>query len=236
MSTKDTLKEKISLLKKKADKYDNLLKKYNQLKDNADSALKIQNHHFLNLYQNKDQEYENALDKISDFTGTIDDLKGELIKNAKTIKDLNDEINSLEEYVLNRQNVINELSTQNKYFKDTFDNISSIWTRHIRDRDDEIAFLKELILTKENEISNLKQQANFPFYQNFRQLNNENITSETQCLEPSNLDCSSLTGENNEHVQILINSLNNLITDSIDETQCVEWHLLDDNDYSNEQK
>jgi chromosome segregation ATPase len=212
-----SLKSKICLLKKKADKYDNLKKKYNSLKC-------LQNNQFLELYRIKCEEHEYALDKISYLTGENDDLKGELIQTDKIIKNLNLEINALEEYVQNRQKIINDLSAENKDFKNTFSNITNIWTKHIHQRDNEISFLKELIVIKENEINNLKTQLNISVYQ---QNHPKNINNDTL-----DLDCTGLTGENSEHVKILVNSLNNLLSD---DTNGIDWHLLEDNDYNNEQ-
>jgi hypothetical protein len=237
-----SLKAKISLLKKKADNYDELKKKYNQLKYNTDSILNFQNHKFLNLYQNKDQDHEHSLDKISYFSGEIDDLKADLINQNNIIKNLKGEINQLEDYVQNRQNIINELSIENTNFKGMFDNITTIWTRHIRQRDDEIVFLKELILIKDNEVSSLKKQITQSWYQKKNENDNSNPKSSftnitTSCLahESLNLDCASLTGENNEHVKHLVNSLNQLLNDSIDETHDIDWDLLDDNEYNNDE-
>lgn len=228
-----SLKAKISLLKKKADKYDELKKKYNQLKSNSDSILNFQNNQFLNLFQTREEEHNCLLDKISYLTGEIDDLKADLIDKNKIIANLKDEVNQLEDYVQDRQNIINELSIENKNFKDTFNNITTIWTRHIHQRDDEIAFLKELILIKDNEISNLKKQINQSLNQH---TNNPDLSfTNTTCLAPEslNLDCADLTGENREHVNILVNSLNQLLNDSIDENHGIEWHFLNDNEYNN---
>ena len=76
-----SLKTKISLLKKKADKYEDLKRKYDKLKSdkNVLTLLNFQNNQFSELYRVKCEEIEYLSDKISYLTGEVDDLKGLII-------------------------------------------------------------------------------------------------------------------------------------------------------------
>ncbi len=233
-----SLKAKISLLKKKADKYDSLKKKYDQLKSNSCSFLSFQNNQFLELYRNKCEEIEIALDKISYLTGEIDDLKGDLISKAKEVEHFNTEVNSLEDYVQNRQHIINELKNESKAKTQEFAVIYETWKKYLVQRDDENAFLKELISMKDKEIANLHKELYSKHEIPHHVMNNYFSPTTTSCMAPEslNLDCSSLTGENSEHVKILVNSLNNLLSESTDDIHGVDWHLLEDHDYNMENK
>jgi len=227
-----SLKAKISLLKKKADKYDRLKRKYDQLKSNHCSSVSYQ---FLELYRNKCEETENALDKISYLTGVIDNLKEDLISQLKKLETFNLEVNNLEDYVENRQNIINELKNQQNAKTQEYSVMYGTWKKYLVQRDDENSVLRDLISIKDNEIANFKKE----LYTIQNTLNNYLVSSRTtSCMAPEslNLDCSSLTGENNEHVKILVNSLNNLLCESTDDKNGIDWHLLEDHDYNMENK
>jgi len=227
-----SLKAKISLLKKKADKYDRLKRKYDQLKSDRCSSV---SHQFLELYHNKCEETENALDKISYLTGVIDNLKEDLISQFKKLETFNLEVNNLEDYVENRQNIINELKNQQNAKTHEYSVMYGTWKKYLVQRDDENSVLRDLISIKDTEIANFKKE----LYTIQNTLNNYLSSSRTtSCMAPEslNLDCSSLTGENNEHVKILVNSLNNLLCESTDDKHGIDWHLLEDHDYNMENK